>query len=177
MAKIFLAKRQYCIYYVAPATKHLILGMWNSYLVSRAIICWFSHQVLSCAQCRWVLLGHMWKQTREPHFQRGIELLYICNSYMCLHLSASRHCCLQKSPSAQQCMLYLISFSDYLCDHFFTVWMCIYHIATIAMACKMCYTDIYLTEDWKVVHMPQVSSRVKFIPHYITLFQLINSGV
>ena len=42
--------------------------------------------------------------TGEPRRKRDIELLCICtDSYMCLHRSASRHCCLQESSSAQWC--------------------------------------------------------------------------
>ena len=39
----------------------------------------------------------------EPHWKRGIELVCICNSYMCLRRSASCCCCLQESSSVRHC--------------------------------------------------------------------------
>ena len=39
----------------------------------------------------------------EPRGKWGIELFCICNSYVCQCRSASCHCCLQESSSAQQC--------------------------------------------------------------------------
>ena len=43
-------------------------------------------------------LGHMWLHTEEPYGKQSIELLCICNSYVCLCRSAVRHCCLQNHP-------------------------------------------------------------------------------
>ena len=46
------------------------------------------------------ILGCTWMHEREPHGKRGIELVCICNSYVC---PASCCCCLQKSSSVRQC--------------------------------------------------------------------------
>ena len=46
------------------------------------------------------VLGHTWMHEGEPHRKRGIELVCICNSYVC---PASCCCCLQESSSVRHC--------------------------------------------------------------------------
>ena len=61
----------------------------------------------------------------EPCGKRGIELLCICNSYMCLRQPAFHCCCHQESSSAQWCCCIctlVILFFLYASDSISTLW-------------------------------------------------------
>ena len=63
-----------------------------------------AHMVAASGNTEVFQVKHLWKgRAYVSACRRGIELLCICTSYVCLRQSASRRCCLQESCFAHWC--------------------------------------------------------------------------